>query len=53
MSRLANLMKNGSSIEQLEKFCENILKLTNHYKKHGALGSITDVFPDIKMYQET
>jgi transposase len=53
MSRLANMMKNCANFEHLELFCKNITKLTNHYKIQGALGSITDVFPDTIMYEET
>lgn len=53
MSRLANAMKNEANFEQLRCFSKNINKLIDHYENHGALGSITDVFPDTKMYGET
>jgi len=49
ISRLANSMKNEANFEQLATFCKNILTLINNYKNQGALGSITDVFPDIKL----
>lgn len=52
MSRLANMMKNCANFEQLELFCENIIKLISHYKTQGALGNITDVFPNTIMYEE-
>lgn len=47
ISRLANAMKNEANFEQLETFSQNILKLINFYKNHGALGSITDLFPNL------
>lgn len=47
ISRLANQMKNSANFEELETFAKNILKLTNHYKNQDALGSITDIFPNI------
>ncbi len=49
LSRLANNMKSCANFEQLEIFSVNILKLMNHYKNQGALGSITDIFPNIKL----
>lgn len=49
ISRLANAMKNEASFEQLDTFTKNIKILTDYYKDQGALGSITDVFPDIKL----
>lgn len=49
ISRLANAMKNEASFEQLDTFTKNIKILTDYYKNQGALGSITDVFPDIKL----
>lgn len=52
ISRLANAMKNQADFEQLELFSTNILKLLSYLKNQGALGSITDVFPDIKLHQE-
>jgi hypothetical protein len=45
-------MKSSATFEQLKTFCGNITTLTNYYKNRDALGSITDVFPDIEMYQE-
>lgn len=48
MSRLANAMKSNADYEQLKLFTQNILKLMDYYKMQGALGSITDVFPNIK-----
>lgn len=47
MSRLANCMKNQATFEQLELFSKNIIKLTEHYKNWGALGSITDIFENV------
>jgi len=44
VSRMANAMKNCASLDQLETFCNNSLKLINFYKNQGALGSITDIF---------
>lgn len=52
ISRLANSMKNEASFEQLKMFSENILKLTNYYENRGALDSITNVFPNIELYEE-
>lgn len=52
MSRLANAMKNQANFEQLELFSINILKLLSCLKNQGALGSITDVFPNIKLHKE-
>ena len=46
---MANAMKNSASFEELESFSKNILKLINHFKMQDALGSITDIFPNIKM----
>lgn len=53
LSRLANNMKNQASFKEIKTFSKNILKLINYYENQGALGSITDVFPDTKMYEET
>lgn len=49
ISRMANAMKNCANFEQLEIFSKNILLLINNYKNQGALGSITDIFPDITL----
>lgn len=46
ISRLANAMKNEANFEQLALFSKNMQLLTNYYKDQGALGSITDVFPE-------
>jgi hypothetical protein len=48
MSTLANAMKNKASFEQLKSFSTNILKLVNHVQNQGALGDITDIFPNIE-----
>ena len=47
ISRLANAMKNEANFEQLLTFSDNIKQLINYYKNQGALGNITDLFPDI------
>lgn len=48
ISRLANTMKNSANFEQLNCFSKNISILINNFNKNqGALGSITDIFPDI------
>lgn len=47
ISRLANAMKNAATFEQLELFSKNIIKIIDNYKNQGALGSITDIFPNI------
>lgn len=47
ISRLANAMKNEANFEQLLTFSDNIKQLINHYKNQGALGNITDLFPNI------
>jgi len=52
MSRLANCMKNEASFDQLKLFSKNIALITNYYENQGALGSITDVFPSIELYDE-
>lgn len=49
ISRLANQMKNCASFEQLEIFSKNITKITKYFKNQDALGSITDIFPNIKL----
>ena len=51
ISRMANAMKNCASFEELETFCKNIKILINFYKNQGALGSITDIFPDIELLE--
>lgn len=48
LSRLANCMKNSATNEQLKTFCINITKIIEN---QGALGSITDIFPDIKLLE--
>ena len=48
MSTLANAMKNKASFEQLLNFNINITKLISAYKIQGALGDITDIFPNIR-----
>lgn len=45
ISRLANAMKNQADFTQLETFITNYSLLINYYKKYGALGNITDIFP--------
>lgn len=52
MSRMANAMKNEASFDQLDLFSKNIKLITNYYKNQGALGSITDIFPNIELYNE-
>ena len=52
LSRLANAMKNEATFDQLELFSSNMQLLTNNYKNQGALGSITDIFPHIKMRED-
>jgi len=52
MSRKANAMKNSASIDELQTFINNIQKLITFYKDQGALGSITDVFSEIKFITE-
>lgn len=51
ISRLANTMKNCASFEQLEDFSKNILTLINNHKTEGALGSVTDIFPNIELVE--
>lgn len=51
ISKKANTMKNDASFEQLKSFCSNTLKLLNYIKLNGSLGSVTDVFPDIKLLE--
>ncbi len=53
MSRKANAMKSNCNLDNLLIFCKNINKLIDYYKTQGALGSITDVFPDTTWYEET
>lgn len=48
MSRLANIMKNKASFDELKQFVVNITTLINYYEIEGALGDITDVFPNSK-----
>lgn len=52
ISRLANAMKNEANFEQLHLFNKNIIKLINHYEIQGALGSITDVFGEVKLFSK-
>lgn len=49
LSRLANAMKNEADFDQLLTFSDNIKSLINHFKNQGALGNITDVFPNITL----
>jgi len=49
LSRLANAMKNQADFNQLLTFSDNMKLLINYYKNQGALGNITDIFPDIKL----
>ncbi len=49
LSRLANAMKNEADFNQLLTFSDNIKSLINYYKNQGALGNITDLFPDITL----
>lgn len=49
ISRLANAMKNEANFEQLETFCNNISLLLKFFKNQDALGSITDIFPNINL----
>lgn len=51
ISRLANAMKNEASFDQLDLFSKNMFALTNYYKNEGALGNITDIFPNIKLLE--
>ena len=48
VSRLANIMKNSANFDELELFSKNMQLLINYYKNQGALGSITDIFPNIR-----
>lgn len=45
VSRLGNAMKNGADFDQLKYFSKNCGLLADYMKIHGALGNITDVFP--------
>ena len=47
ISTLANAMKNKATFTELKEFSKNIVKLINNYEMQGALGSITDIFPNI------
>lgn len=50
MSRLANIMKNEATFDQLILFADNIQTLMiNYYKNQGALGNITDIFPNLEL----
>lgn len=53
VSRLANVMKNSANLNELQLFIDNYQKIINYYKNHSALGSITDIFPNTEMYEET
>lgn len=53
ISRLANAMKNSASFEQLSVFCERVSILLTYYKSQGALGDVTDIFPNTELYSET
>lgn len=46
ISRLANAMKNSATFEQLTKFIESYSLLINYINNQGALGDITDIFPN-------
>lgn len=48
ISRLANAMKNAATFDELKLFSKNILKLITSYENQGALGNITDIFPEIR-----
>lgn len=47
MSRLANAMKSCATFDQLRLFSKNIIKLIDNYEMQGALGNVTDLFPNI------
>ena len=49
ISRLANAMKNEASFTQLLMFTQNMQTLIDYYKNQGALGNITDIFPNIEL----
>lgn len=49
LSRLANMMKNQATFDQLEIFSQNMQLLINFYKNQGALVNVTDVFQDITL----
>lgn len=46
ISRLANVMKSNADFDLLNKFSKNIITLC---KNQGALGDITDIFPNIEI----
>jgi len=52
ISRKANQMKNSGTLDELLTFASNINILVNYYKDQGALGDITDVFPNIVLCKE-
>jgi DNA-binding CsgD family transcriptional regulator len=49
LSRLANSMKNCATFSQLEAFATNIQTII---KLQGALGNVTDIFPNIEVLGE-
>lgn len=49
MSKRANSMKSDKTFEDLRTYCENMLKLINHYEQNGGITNPQDVFPDLKL----
>lgn len=49
LSRKANAMKNSANFNELIIFCDNIKTLIENHKNQGARGSITDIFPNLKL----
>lgn len=50
ISSLANAMKNRASFDELRLFSKNMNKLITNYEMQGALGNITDIFPESEKF---
>jgi len=48
ISALANAMKSSATFDQIKLFSKNMVNLINTFENQGALGDITDIFPNIK-----
>lgn len=42
----ANAMKSNATFDELRTFCKNMPKLIKNYEMQGALGDVTDIFPN-------
>ncbi len=46
----ANAMKSDATFNELLSFCKNVPKIIKNYEMQGALGDVTDIFPDSRKF---